>query len=375
MNVSYTGFWQSYSGMGEACRNILLALNEAGVEITTEKVPNYESDKNLGPGFTLAEDKHGNPIDYDIKILHVTPDLITKYLEPTKYHIFHLFWETDKLPDWWVWALNLCDEIWTGCEWNKETFIRSGVKKPIWVCPQPINTNLPSFDAFPLVNNGSTIGSRFTFYSIFQWIERKNYDGLIAAYYSAFEDTDPVALLLKTYIDKFTGEERDTIIEHIQEIKARMGLEKTPPIYLTTELMSRGDVYRLHQTGSCFVLPHRGEGFGIPIAEAMQMGKPVITTQLGGVTEMLPKNVFYPIPHDMKGVFNMDFVPWYGKDQNWAHPSIEVTATHMRYVYENQLKASTVARAGQKLINQKLSYGRIGQLMKQRLKQIEEKRS
>lgn len=365
MNVSYSGYWSSYSGMAEAARNIMVSLHEAGVNVTAEHIQNITANADLGENYHLVKKMHSKDIEYDIKIIHITPDLITKYMEPMKYHIFHLFWETDSLPKWWVWALNLCDEIWTGSEWNKETFIRSGVKKPIWVCPQPLSIKTHPSDNFKIKDfNG------FLFYSVFQWIERKDPKSLLQAYWKEFEGDDGVGLLLKTYKEKFNQSETIEIASNIMEWKRELRQSHYPKVFLFPEEMSRTDITRLHQTGDCFVLPHRGEGMGIPIMEAMVYGKPVITTNLGGINEHIPEGKVFNIKHQMTEVFNMDFAQWYSKDQKWAQADMGDLRAKMRHVFNNRSDAIRVGLSGQKWAKENLNYKTIGGKMKDRLEEI-----
>lgn len=370
MNVCYNGFWGTYSGMGEAARNIIVALHEAGVEVSTELVPNIVSEQNLGPAYKLCQKLQNRTLDYNVKIIHTTPDLVTKYMEPLKYHVFHLFWETDKLPKWWVWALNLVDEIWTGSEWSKKVFQESGVKKPIWVCPQPVDTDLPQFEPFRLPGVTDDL---YIFYSIFQWIERKDPRSLLKTYWNTFKPDDQVLLLLKTYREKFTTEERNAIIKEIKSLKEELGMKAVAPVQIYTELMSRGDIYRLHQTGDCFVSAHRGEGWGIPIAEAMAFGKPVISTNLGGIHEHVPPHAALFTKYNKKPVFNMDFVPWYDKDQLWAEVDSEDLKEKMRFVFDNREEAKKIGALGKDVVTRSLSYKTVGEQMLARLQQIEER--
>ena len=143
MKVLYSAYFSSASGMSEAARNIVTALYLAGkdkLKIATHDVPNIQAKVDLGSSWQIAKSLNEKSNDHDIKIIHLTPDIVTTHLDPTKYHIFHLFWETDSLPKWWAWALNLVDEVWTGEEYHAEVFRKSGVKSHIWVCPQPIDT-------------------------------------------------------------------------------------------------------------------------------------------------------------------------------------------------------------------------------------------
>lgn len=365
LGIKYTGFFDAYSGMGNACRNYIHALATTGIPLTTELAPNLSTTFDLGAPHKTAQYLHGKNINYNIKILHVTPDMILKYLEPMKYHIAHFFWETDKLPPQHVWALNLVDEIWTGSEWSKKVFKKSGVKTPIYVFPQPVETN-KDVPKFHVVNKPD-----FMFYSIFQWIERKNPRGLLEAYWKEFEGDDNVGLMIKTYKEKFTAEERLDIINTIRDWKKELQLSHYPQVHLYTEIMTKDDVLKFHSTGDAFVSAHRGEGWGVPIAEAMSLRKPVIATNLGGVCEYIPTDLWYPVDYRIIPIFNMEWIPFYLNDQKWARPTESDLRAKMRAVYENKDLAKETAKKAQKFVEKNMSFEAVGKLLKERLESIQ----
>lgn len=45
----------------------------------------------------------------------------------------------------------------------------------------------------------------------------------------------------------------------------------------------------------CFVLPTRGEGWGMPLLEAMAYGRPVIATDWSAHTDFMTEDVAYPL--------------------------------------------------------------------------------
>lgn len=61
------------------------------------------------------------------------------------------------------------------------------------------------------------------------------------------------------------------------------------------EYASRTDaeIRDLYSNADCFVLPTRGEGFGLPILEAMATGLPVITTDFGGAWDFCHPDLCY----------------------------------------------------------------------------------
>ena len=369
--ICYSGYLSANSGMGEACRNYVMALEAAGVQVTTDLIPNVKSTVNLGEKLTEVRRLFKTSDDYNIKIIHVTPDAVTPHLEPMKYHIFHLFWETDSLPKWWVWALNLVDEVWTGTEWNKQAFIKSGVTKPIYVFPQALNTNPPPARPFKISTIENDKLKKYIFYSIFQWIERKDPWSLLEAYWREFERERDVLLLLKTYRDRFDREDSMGIVKQIYEFKNRLGLKDTPEVNLYTDGLDRFDMLRLHETGNCFVSAHRGEGWGIPEVEAMAHGKPVINTNLGGFNCHVPSALYWPVSYIEENVHDMNYVPWYDQSQKWGKINISELRKAMREVYENQLESKRRAKKAQDWVKEHFNFKSVGEQMSLRLDEIE----
>lgn len=358
-----------FSGYGEASRNYICALDSVGVNVVTE-ICSYSNNKEnfFGESYRLAKNLEGQAVPYDIKIVHVPCDAYLRYMEPCKYHIGHLFWETDRMSPEWVWNCNLMDEIWTGSEFNKQAFERSGVTKPIKVFPQAIDVGLAE-EAYTPWKVPKFKG--FLFYSIFQWIERKNPRALVKAYLNEFDARDSVGLLIKSYKDKFTEKERKDIIEEIWKWREELDKKDFPPIFLNTELMEKEDVFRIHSTGDCFVLPHYGEGWGLPIAEAVLFGKPAIATNRGGVHNWLTKECYYPLTFKEVNVSNMEFAPWYKTDQMWAEVDVSELQAKMRYVFEHRKEAKETGQRGQGFVKANFSFEAVGRMLKDRLIDIQ----
>lgn len=366
MNISYSGYLDSPSGMGEAARNIIAAFDEAGVSVSTECVPNILASKDLGEAHAYCKRMQNVNIPYDVRFIHTTPDVVRNHMITQKHHIFHLFWETDKLPKWWVWELNhSVDEVWTGSEWNKQVFTDSGVRVPIFVCPQPVETKKESFKSLVL-----SARKQFLFGSVFQWIERKDPKTLITSFWREFQGCDDVGLLIKTYKENFSENESQQIVREVQEWKNELNLKNLPPVYLYTRPLNREDVRSFHATIDCFVSAHRGEGWGIPIAEAMVQGKPVVSTNLGGIHEHIPQDFWYPVNYSLVPVFNMDWVPWYEKDQLWGQVDENDLRRQMRRIYENREEAKNKGKQAQEFVSRNLNYQIIGEKMRQHLEEI-----
>lgn len=374
LSVKYCGSALDYSGYGEANRHDIAALVSAGIDVTCQ-VPKYTPEiSDFGKLGEMVRERANKKIPYHIKILHTTPNVYPAYYEPNVYHIGRVFWETDKLPDDFARPLALVDEIWTGSEFNAKAIRKAGVQKPIHIIPEAIDTSL---DVDSIVKYTIDEPDSFKFYSIFEWTERKNPLALLEAYWREFEGDKNVGLYLKTYVDGFTPDKKVEIDTQIRKLKAKLNLSHYAPLYLFRKLMDRNQIYRFHKTFDCFVSSHRGEGWGIPQMEAMLMGKPVISTNCGGIHEyvedkvdgMLVSHTLTPI------VENTRNQQWYCQDQNWATINIDGLRNAMRSVYSSS--PTDVARMGEaarKNVIKRFSTEVVGQLMKSRLETIAKER-
>jgi glycosyltransferase involved in cell wall biosynthesis len=372
MNVGYLGPLRDYSGYGEANRHFVAALDEGGVHIVPTLV-NYVSERAdfgaLGKRVDDLISTHaGDP--YRIKILHTTPDEYHRFIEPGKYHIGHFFWETDRIPRDWARAFEQVDEIWTGSEANRHALLSTGVDKPVYIFPQPTETDRE----WPAPYENPDFAQRFMFYSIFEWTDRKNPLALLSAYLKEFQASEPVGLLVKTYFRNFTLRNKNMIRDQIRALKDSLDLPAYPPIYLYLELMDRRQVMRIHSTGDCFVSAHRGEGWGVPQVEAMLAGNPIISTGYSGVHEYLKHGKSALMPgYEMQPVHGMEHSNrWYTPDQKWAEIDPVQLRAAMRSVYKAPKTAEKIGRAGRALAVKQFSFERVGKMMAERLAAIEE---
>lgn len=365
ISLCYTGCCFDYSGYGEANRNFIKALHTAGVRLQVQ-APSYVVDvADFGELGKLCRELSTCEVDNRIKVLHVTPDQYPRFMEPGKYHIGHLFWETTRLPKDFADACQLMDEIWTGSHTNAQAIRDSGFAKPIFVCPQAIDTAMERSKPYVIPHFDG-----FLFYSVFEWTERKNPKALIRAFYEEFSKEEKVGLLVKTYFDSFNEKQSGYVMGEMRRLKRQYGLDRAP-VMVYRHLMDRKHVMRLHSTGDCFVTAHRGEGWGIPIVEAMLHGNPVITTGYNGVNEYLDKKTAYLLTPTMVPVTGMERNDvWYTADQQWADIDIAELRRTLRTVFQDQEKARKTGQAGKRFVEKRFNYEAVGKLLKGRLEEI-----
>src|SRR5207244_13426384 len=125
---------------------------------------------------------------------------------------------------------------------------------------------------------------RFTFLYIFDAnssIERKNPDGVIAAFAQAFSADDKVQLLLK--VSNAHRRDHRQKLRQLASLAARSGLD----IRFLPVNYSYRQLLRLLSAADCYVSLHRAEGFGYTCAEAMAYAKTVIATNYSATVEFM----------------------------------------------------------------------------------------
>ena len=94
----------------------------------------------------------------------------------------------------------------------------------------------------------------------------------------AFSEADAVELVIKTFPN-----EHNRIEETLAAIKTAH--PRHAPISLINRDVELEEMRRLYLDADAVVCASRGEGFGLPLLEALALGKPVIATAYGGQTD------------------------------------------------------------------------------------------
>ena len=187
----------------------------------------------------------------DVQVVYAQGDVFEKNFG--KYKIGFTMLEVDGVPAEWVRQSNLMDEIWVPSEFNKQTFRRSGVKVPIFVIPLGIDPDYFS----PKIIDAKPEGV-FSFLSVFEWGERKAPEILIKAFSDEFDSSENAVLICKA--NNF-----DLSVNIEAEI-ASMGLRPGGGriVVAKNRILKRYELGVLYRSADCFVLPTRGEGWGMP---------------------------------------------------------------------------------------------------------------
>jgi len=291
VSVTYIGPLADNSGYAEAARGNINALTKVGINVQPKAISFENFRSGLGKKGKLVQNltEKNKDLKTNIQIIHLTPQNFPRFHNPNKYNIAYTTWETNKLPLEWVKLINSMDEVWVPSQHNVKMFKNSGITIPIFSVPHSIEE--AGIETKELTLQGVE-EKDFIFYSIFQWLERKNPIAQLLAYLTEFTSDEDVVLVLKTYLMKPGDETQSELIKStILTIREKVWLPNPPRVLLLTDLLSTGELHDLHRRGDCYISSTRCEGFGLPVAEAALAKNPVVVTGYGAQSELVKHGI------------------------------------------------------------------------------------
>jgi len=229
------------------------------------------------PGGSQVTIRHAFPPDFERpksgKWVHIQP------------------WEFGHLPVAWIAPLrDEVDEIWAPSRYVKRVYERSGIPaEKIHVIPWGIDPEVFNPEAPPL---HLPTTKTFKFLFVGGTIQRKGFDRLLEAYLQEFTREDDVCLVIK---DQGT----DTFYRYGNGragVLALMDNPVNPEIVYFDRSMTPGQLASLYTACDSLAMPYRGEGFGLPILEAMACGLPPIVPRGGASDDFVTDETGYLLP-------------------------------------------------------------------------------
>ncbi len=229
-------------------------------------------------------------------------------------------WEESGFPAAYVDAFNRSlTYITVLSQYVKKVLADNGVRVPVTVSGAGVDhlLGIP-----PQAFRGDLGPEGFRFLHVSSCFPRKGADVLLEAFGRAFTQADKVSLIIKT----FPNIHNDIAVQ----IDAFRGhFPAAAPVILINEVISEGELADLYQCCDALAAPSRGEGFGLPIAEAMLSGKPVITTAHGGQMDFCThENAWLVDYHFAYAQTHMGLL-----NSVWAEPDADDLARKLREVH------------------------------------------
>lgn len=372
-------FWVRHS-LALVNRELTLALLDKpefaarfGLSLEHWETPNFEASEDSR--FAALASRMGTPAEEPvITVRHRWPP---EFAAPKNGNLVLIQpWEFGSLPKQWVSAIDRSvDEIWVPSNFVRETYLSSGVPgDKVVVVPNGVNTQHfnPSITPYDFSTNPLTRSlspETFKFLFVGGTIARKGIDILLDAYDRAFNSCDDVALIIKDFgANSFYANQGMATL--IQALQKKPGGAKI--IYLSGD-MTEAEIAGLYAACDCLTLPYRGEGYGLPIAEAMACGKPTVITDFGAALDFANPTNAYLVPATVKNlpekhISGMETVEY----PYWAEPNRDALIETLRGIFSNRDAAKLIGAQAAQDIADKHTWSHAADVALNRLKALSE---
>ena len=227
----------------------------------------------------------------------------------SRFNILHSYgWEETQINQDWIRDFNnSLQGITVMSKFVKRILIDNGFYKPIAVA---------SLGAEHLISKGIDYyhlkSKKFKFLHISSCFPRKGIDILLEAYGQKFTQSDDVSLIIKTFPNP-----HNNIQSKLADFKRRF--PDFPDVIYIEEDLSQAEIHSLYKQCDVLIAPSYGEGFGLPIAEAMLLKLPVLTTNWGGQLDFCNSENAWLIDYELE--YSQSHFNLYSSV--WAKPCLE----------------------------------------------------
>lgn len=218
-----------------------------------------------------------------------------------------VFHEWDRYPAAWAATLNTFQSVWAPSSHVASTLKTSGVTVPVDLVPPPVAARLPE------MKRSWEPSRSFRFLSIGEPHFRKGFHLLMDGFMRAFPTPGEAVLTLKVSAACTWRSPRQDIV-------------------LVTEHLERETLLSLYRRHDAYVTASLGEGLGLPLAEAVLAGLPVVANWWGGHRDLVQPSDCWEIAHDVVPQVFCSDPAYHAAGQRCAYSSAERIAAALRAV-------------------------------------------
>jgi glycosyltransferase involved in cell wall biosynthesis len=359
--VNVVGYFRSELGTGEAARQVVRALDAKEIPV----LPIHGQAIPLNRQAHAYETATPKDATFPVNLICMNADMLPEFAHQAgdqffagRYSIGLWFWEISRFPERWRDSFSLVEEVWAPTA-HIATALESLATVPVNTVRIPVSP--PTFEPRSRAELGLP-AQKFLFLFSFDYLsvfKRKNPLAVIEAFTRAFEEGEGAALLLKC-------------INHEHDADAHAELLTAAGAHTDIGVIDR---YLSPSDNSCltalcdsYVSLHRAEGFGLGMAEAMSLGKPVIATGYSGNLDFMTATNSLLVDHRLAPI-GPGAEP-YPADAEWAEPDIEHAATLMRRLFDDRGFADELGAVAAADIRRTHSPAAAGEIMHRRLESV-----
>jgi len=348
MPVTVAGLLRSTTGIGEGARLCLAALE--ALDFKPASIDFSErldlADMPGADGVALSPQRSsGGSMIVHINAPYLPLALLAMGRAATRRQrmIGYWSWELPTIPDSWRAGFPFVHEVWVPSRFTADA-VSAQVNVPVHIVPHPMLPLPPKQSDWRaklgIPADELVVATMFHMGSSFA---RKNPLGAIEAFCRALGSDERAHLVIKMNDGSVAPDLRAQLL---QAIGGR------PNIHLIEQKLTEPEMSDLLRAADILLSLHRTEGFGLPLARAMQCGKLVIATGWSGNLEFMNRDNSMLIDYSL--VPAQDSQKTYNfHDMDWADPSIEHAVVCLRQAAEqNELRRALGNRAAEDIVRQ-----------------------
>ena len=372
IGVNLIGDITAETGLGQSMRILASVMAKGNIPFAIRQVDTHGQ---LEHNESAWGERMADSLPYAVNLIHFIPATwaadycrLDRQILDGRYNIAYWLWELEIFPKYWKPCIETVDEIWTPSEFISNC-IRKETGKTVLTVPYAMYAETAGIQIGEGIYGRAHFGlpeHKFLFLMMYDFIstnERKNPKAVIEAYQKAFpREEEKVGLIIK--VNHADAKKLQQIADELKNYRN---------VYFFQENLTRQEVGALLNAADVLVSLHRSEGFGLGVAEAMALGKPVITTDWSATTEFTSGECACPVKYRMTRLEKS--VGPYEKGNCWADADTDHAAAYMKRLVEDKEYYERIGKNAKKRIEHQLSFGNAAEIMKDRLKKIYEKDS
>ncbi|MGH2758431.1 MAG: glycosyltransferase [Actinomycetota bacterium] len=325
--VNLAGYVRAESGVGEVSRLLLATLDAGGVPATVVPFAKTPSRQESAPPRDRGAARHEtNVICVNADALPGFADEMGEEFFAGRRNIGVWQWEVERFPESMASSAELLDEIWVSSA-HAARAVRERTTKPVHVFPLPIRHP----QAAKMSRRALGLPDGFVFLFCFDFdsvFKRKNPLAVVEAFSRAFAPGSGPQLVIKSV----RGEAHPTELDRL-----RAAANPRPDVHVRDGYLARAEHDAWMASCDAYVSLHRSEGFGLTMAEAMALAKPVVATGYSGNLEFMDVTNSWLVPYELQEIpVGCDPYP---AGARWAEPDVDVAAWMMRQIVDDPTEA------------------------------------
>ncbi|MEQ9506367.1 MAG: glycosyltransferase [Hyphomonas sp.] len=339
------GMFRTGSGLGRAAQRCFEALQQEGAAPVAVDLSELFHQADLAPSVPLQpfpQTKRGT------LILFANPPEVERALMGLglrRWHDWHIIgawvWELTVAPAEWQRQANMVSEIWAPSRFVADAF-EARYDRPVRIVPHhvPVPADPP-----PRHNAKLQV---LTIADARSSLERKNPVVAVEMFRAAFPADYPAELTVKC---------RNLALfpEHAARLHKAIGGDTR--IRLADTTLTDAEQAALLDSADILLSPHRSEGFGMNLAEAMAAGKCVIATGWSGNLAFMDETAAIPLPYSLVPVNDPASIYTPEPGTLWAEPDFAAGVAALQALAADPERRRTLGAKARQLVSEQLGTG------------------